>query len=227
MRIIAMIPARLGSKRIPKKNLRILDDKPLIQHAIDLAKDSRAFDSIIVNSESDTIGDIALKNNIKFYKRPAEFSTDTATNNEFTADFLKNNDCDFVVMLNSTSPLLSPETVVQFVQFVKENNFDTILSVKKIQTEIIFQNRPLNFNYKKKINSQEIEPAYSLVWALTAWKKSSFLTYFNERKCGTFCGSVGHFAVPESEAYDIDTQEDWKLVEAQFTQQRKVLAVTP
>jgi len=225
MKITAMIPARLGSKRIPQKNLRILDGKPLIQHAIDIAKEANVFSEIIVNSESDAIGELALSSGIGFYKRPAELSTDTATNNNFTADFLKNHDCDFVVMLNSTSPLLSSETVVRFIQFIEKNSFDTVLSVKEIQTEIIFQDKPLNFNYKKKINSQGIEPVYSLAWALTAWRKTLFLSYFNEGKCGTFCGKVGNFTIPESEAYDIDTEEDWKMVEAQFIRQREAVRV--
>ena len=88
-KLVAMIPARLGSKRIPKKNIRYLYDKPLIQYPIDLAKQSDAFDSIWVNTESEELGRIVEKMGVSFHRRPAELAVDTATNRDFTYEFLK------------------------------------------------------------------------------------------------------------------------------------------
>lgn len=88
-KLIAMIPARMGSRRIPKKNIRYMLDKPLIQYPIDLAKNSGAFDSIWVNTESKSLGHTCEKMGICFHERPLELSGDKATNRDFTYEFLK------------------------------------------------------------------------------------------------------------------------------------------
>ena len=76
MKIIGMIPARLGSKRIKKKNLRLIDGLPLIQYIINAAKASSLLDEVYINSESTQFADIAEKSGVKFYQRPEEFSFD-------------------------------------------------------------------------------------------------------------------------------------------------------
>ena len=106
MKVVAMIPARFGSKRIPKKNIRLLNGIPLISYIIRAAKEAKCFDEIYVNSESDILGEIAEKEGVSFYKRPAELSTDSATNDEFTQDFMNNVECDVLVQLLPTSPFI-------------------------------------------------------------------------------------------------------------------------
>ena len=90
MKVIAMIPARLGSKRVKNKNLRLLGGKPLIAHVIETVKETNIFDEIYINSESDVFKQIADSYGINFYKRPSELSTDEATNDDFTLDFMEN-----------------------------------------------------------------------------------------------------------------------------------------
>ena len=127
-KIIAMIPARLGSKRIPKKNIRYMGDKALIQYPIDLALKSGAFESVWVNTESKELGKVIQTMGAQFHERPKELAGDTATNREFTYEFLEKHPCDYVVMVNTTSPLLRQETLDKFMEYVKENDFDTVLS---------------------------------------------------------------------------------------------------
>ena len=107
MKVIAMIPARQGSKRIPKKNIRLLNGIPLISYVIRAAKQANCFDEIYVNSESDIIGKLALEEGVKFYKRPDELSSDSATNDDFVLDFLENINCDALVQVLATSPFSS------------------------------------------------------------------------------------------------------------------------
>lgn len=213
MKIIAMIPARLGSKRIPKKNLRYLDGKPLIQHVVDLAKESGVFDEIWVNSESKELGQLAKKLEVNFHERPANLANDTATNQQFTEEFLKNHDCDYVIMVNTTSPLLKKETICEFVSFLKANSYDTIFSVVEEKAETFYQDKPLNFSLQEKVNSQLLEPTSKIVWALTAWKKDVFLEACAQKKCGVFYGNYGLFSIPKDECIDLDTEEDWNIAE--------------
>ena len=90
MKIIGMIPARLGSTRVKNKNLRMINDKPLIQYIIDSALQSEYLNQIYINSEADIFNEIAKTNNINFYKRDQKLSTDSATNDDFAIDFINN-----------------------------------------------------------------------------------------------------------------------------------------
>ena len=216
-RLVAMIPARMGSKRIPKKNIRYLLDKPLIQYPIDLAVNSRAFDSIWVNTESEELGRICQGMGVSFHCRPAELSTDTATNRDFTYEFLMEHDCDYVVMINPTSPALRQETLERFLQYLQSNDFDTIMSVISVRAEAYYLGKPINFDGKDKINSQYLEPVQEVMWALTAWKRETFLTLEDSGKCPIFGGKLGLFPIPKDESSDLDTEEDWNIAEGVLT----------
>jgi len=212
-KIIAMIPARLGSRRIPKKNIRYMDGKPLIQYPVDLALRSGLFEEVWVNTENRQLGQIIQAMGAEFHERPAELADDKATNREFTYEFLQKHDCDYVVMINTTSPLLREQTVKKFLTFVDQNDYDTIVSVVEEREETFFQDMPLNFSLEEKVNSQQLEPTEAIVWALTAWKKETFLRLQEEGKNPVFGGRLGRFAIPKDEACDLDTEEDWRIAE--------------
>src|SRR3990167_8295686 len=107
MKITAMIPARMGSKRVKNKNLRLINGKPLIQYVLDTVKNLTIFDEIYINSEHEIFSELAEENNINFYKRPDYLSSDSATNDEFAFDFLKNVKTDVLIQILPTSPFLS------------------------------------------------------------------------------------------------------------------------
>lgn len=213
-KLVAMIPARLGSKRIPKKNIRYMLDKPLIQYPIDLALNSKRFDSVWINTESDELGCACEKMGVRFHKRPSELATDSATNRDFTYEFLKKHPCDYVIMINSTSPVLREETVNRFLDFICENDFDTVMSVVSIKAEAFYMGRKINFTGEDKIPSQMLEPIEYIVWALTAWKRDTFIQLQESGQCPVFGGKLGRFEIPKDEAADLDTEEDWNIAEA-------------
>lgn len=210
---VAMIPARLGSKRIPKKNIRYMGDKPLIEYPIDLALNSSAFESVWVNTESEELGNYITNLGANFHKRPEELANDQATNREFTYEFLQKHECDYVVMINPTSPLLRQDTVNRFLDYVDENDFDTVLSVISEKEETFFKGEPLNFSLKEKMNSQLLEPIETICWALTAWKRESFIQQQEQGINPVFGGKLGRFSIPKDESCDLDTLEDWRIAE--------------
>lgn len=212
--LIGMIPARLGSKRIPRKNIRYLGDKPLIQYPIDLARQTKGLREVWVNTESEELGKACETMGAKFHLRPAEFASDTATNREFTYEFMQKHPCDYVVMINPTSPMLRPETVQQFIDFLQANEFDTVMSVISYQTESFYEGKPINFSRTvTKINSQHLEPVQGVAWALTAWKRSHFMALQERGESPVFSGNLGLFAVPKDESVDLDNPEDWNIAE--------------
>lgn len=220
-KLVAMIPARMGSKRIPKKNIRYMIDKPLIQYPIDLALKSNAFESIWVNTEDIALGNLCKSMGVSFHQRPEELSNDQATNREFTYEFLKMHPCDYVVMINTTSPVLKESTLRNFLQYLRENTFDTILSVISLQAEAFFRGSKINFDGENKIPSQMLSPIEVVVWAVTAWKRETFIRLQEEGKCPVFGGTIGRFVIPKNEAADLDTEEDWKIAEAALLAQKE------
>jgi len=212
-KLVAMIPARMGSKRIPQKNIRYIDGKPLIAHAIELAVNSGCFDSVWVNSEDETLGEVAVSFGANFHKRPPELATDMATNREFTEEFLRKHDCDYVVMLNTTSPALRLESLRRFCEMVRQGEYDTVLTTIEEQAEVFYEFKPLNFSLKEKVNSQLLTPVEKVVWALTAWRRATFLELQSSGRNPIFGGNLTTFKIPKDESCDLDTEEDWKIAE--------------
>ena len=97
MKIIAMIPARLGSKRVPKKNIRNLNGIPLISYIVRAVKESGRFDEIYINSESSIFEKIAEQEGVKFYRRSQTLASDSVTNDMFALDFIENIKCDILI----------------------------------------------------------------------------------------------------------------------------------
>ncbi len=212
-KMIAMIPARLGSKRIPKKNIRYMCGKPLIQYPIDLALKSTLCEEVWVNSEDIILGREVIRMGANYHRRPEELATDTATNRDFTYEFMQKHECDYVIMVNTTSPLIKDSTFESFLRFINDNRFDTVLSVVTEKEETFFRGEPLNFSLKEKINSQLLEPTQKIVWALTGWKRDEFMKRQEKGINPVFGGEIGLFEIPKDESCDLDTEEDWNIAE--------------
>ena len=216
MKIVAMIPARLGSKRVKSKNLRLLDGKPLVCHVMDKAIEANVFDGIYLNSESEVFSEICQKRGIQFYKRPAQLADDNATNDDFVMDFLKNVPCEIIIQINPTSPLLTVEEIKNFVKTMIEGNFDTLHSVKREQIEGMYHGQPLNFDPLKQMpRSQDLDPIYLFSSGIMGWKVKPYLEIHKKHKAATYGadGHTGYFTLSGFSTIDIDEEEDFQLAE--------------
>lgn len=211
-----MIPARLGSKRVPKKNLRLLNGRPLIAYAIEAAKASGIFTEVYINSEADIFAEIAKGHGIRFYKRPDALSSDKTINDEFVLDFIKNAHADILVQLLPTSPLIAPWDIREFVQKMQKGDYDTFVSVKEHQIACIYEGRPINFILTQPHkSSQEMVPVESYATVLMAWTYKSFLENIRKHGCGYHGGSskIGYYVLKGLSTIDIDREEDFAMAE--------------
>ena len=211
-----MIPCRLGSKRIPKKNLRLLGNKTLSQWVASTAKETGLFDEIFINSESDIFEKVAHQIGVKFYKRPDEFATDTATNDEFALDFMNAFDFDVLIQINPTSPFLSKEDIINFVTEFKTNNLQTLHTVKNEKIEGLYDGKPLNFNPLKPMPpSQLLTPVQLFSSSIMAWDVKKFRENMNKFNCAVYGGdgSIGYFPLSGFSSLDIDNEIDFKMAE--------------
>jgi len=217
MKIVCMIPARLGSQRIKQKNLKILNGKKLIEHIIDTAKKINLFNEIYINSESLIFKDIAKEKQIKFYKRKKILASNTALNDDFALDFFNNIDCDVMIQLLPTAPLLSSETIEKFINYFIEHKLDTLISTKIIRIECIYKKKPINFISKKKTPpSQDLEPIRAYACGVMGWRKKKFIQNMKDFDCAYHgpTGKTSYFDIPDIESVDIDYEHDFKIAES-------------
>ncbi|MFH1727686.1 MAG: acylneuraminate cytidylyltransferase family protein [Pseudomonadota bacterium] len=217
MKYVIEIPARLGSKRVEKKNVRLLRGKPMIWYTIDAAKNS-IVDEIYVNSESEEIGKIALDNSIKFYKRKAEFAQDESTSDEFNYDFIKNIKPENLVMVNPVSPLINGTDINNVIKFYEEGNYDTVITVREDRLQAFCDEKPINFNPDDKLPmTQNISPIMLCAWSVCVWRSSTFIKSFEEKGHAVFSGKIGFYAMDPYKCVKISTEEDFQMTEAMMS----------
>jgi len=213
-KIIAMIPARIGSKRIPKKNIRMLNGKPLIQYVIDAAKEAGCFDEIWVNSESGILDKISKDSGVKFYKRSKHLSGDNIGSDLFVYDFVQNVPCDIIVQILPTSPFITATQIRNFVDLSK--TVDTLISTTPIRIESLFNGEPINFDINKPTPpSQNLVAVEAYACSLMSWKTENYIKNMKKFGCA-YHGGYGTrktFQITGFSALDIDEEKDFILAE--------------
>ena len=140
MKILAIIPARGGSKGIPKKNIVDLNGKPLIQYTVDVAIESRKIDRVFLSSDDDNIITTVKRMGIySDYKRPCNFASDTATAVDVVIDaldWLEKNESyipDAVILLQPTSPLRLSSDIDSAIEKFSQSSKDCLVSVHEMR----------------------------------------------------------------------------------------------
>lgn len=216
MRLLAMVPARLGSQRLKQKNLAEINGKPLVAHALQKCIEADCFDEVWLNSENDVFEPIAINEGAKFHQRPAQLGDNNATSEDFVAEFLNTHECDYVVQVHSIAPLLTFEAIRNFVDQLKSDQPDVLVSVVDENLECVFEDKPVNFRFSEKTNSQDLNPVRRIVWAITAWKRKTFLGAHASGSCATYAGRLSYHSVPRLAGHVIKTQDDLDIARALY-----------
>jgi len=214
MKIIGEIPARIGSKRLKKKNLRLLDGMPMISYAIQAAKNSKFIDEVYVNSDSDILGKIAIENGVKYYKRSKELASDSAKQEEFNYDFIKKTSADILVMVNPVSPLITSKDVDNVIQYFLDGDYDTVVTVEEISQQAFCNGDPININPFELLQpTQNIPPIQLCAWSVTIWRTSKFIEMYNDNNYAAFGGKLGFHPMERQKCLKVSYEEDFKLAE--------------
>jgi len=212
-KILAIIPARGGSKGIPKKNVRLLAGKPLIAYSIETALKSKYINKVVVSTDDEEIAEISKIYGAEVIKRPRELARDDITldivihhaviNIENGEDYF-----DVVITLQPTSPLLSTETLDRAIETLFKSDYDTIISVSD-ETHLYWREENRNYVplYKERKNRQFLSPIYKETGAFVISKREVI-------KEGSRIGKkLFLYKIPEKESVDIDSIQDWWIAE--------------
>ena len=217
MKIVGLIPARIGSQRLKKKNLQKINGKELIRIAVEKCIAANCFDEIWINSDSSQFKKFADNSSVFFYKRREELGNNAATSEDYIYDFLSSVDCDYLIQVHSIAPLLSIDEIRKFTSEFIDSGKDTYLSFIEDQIEVMFQNKPINFTFNEKTNSQDLEPLQRITWSITGWNCKKFLASKHERACATYSGDVGFFKLNNLSSHVIKTQSDLEVARLLFS----------
>ena len=221
LRVLGVIPARAGSKRVLNKNKRLLGTKPLIVWSIDSARESKVIDHIVVSTDSEEIKQIALDSGADVpFIRTKKLSQDDSPAVDVIIDVIKNLEqigkCyDIVLILQPTTPFRKVETIKDVVSRIKEDRtVNGIVGVKKIKdhpelTMFSHENGDLIPYFDSSLlkqRTQSFNEACLINGSIYAFR----INEFTENKHIIFEGVKPHYTVEECENIDIDTEEDFK-----------------
>lgn len=218
MKNLAIIPARGGSKRIPKKNIKDFLGKPVIAYSIETALKSELFDEVMVSTDDHEISEIAIKHgaNVPFFRSKSTADDFATLNDVFTEVKQRYQNSgrwfDVFGLILPTAPLVTVEILKKGYELLMASNFDSVRPVVRfgypVQRAMRLTDGKVSFMYPEyyKSRSQDLEPAFH----------DAGMFYFIQGNCELSVGNKGAFEISEMHAQDIDSEEDWRMAEMKY-----------
>ena len=220
MKILAVIPARAGSKGIPNKNIRMIAGHPLIYYAIRNALHSQFITDTIVTTDSPDVRIIATQMGAKCKWRDASLTGDEVTLDAVIADAIPEGQWDYIVTMQPTSPTLKVETLDKAINYAIENQLDTVISaINAPHLSWGLKDGKKVPNYTKRLNRQYLPPCYMETGAFVISRREVVTP---ETRIGE---KVDVYEVPENEAQDVDTFSDLRSVADTLNAQKVAIYV--
>lgn len=220
MTVAAIIPARRGSKGIPRKNLVELCGKPLVAWSIEQARRARGIDQVWVSSDSEEILEVAARYGALPIRRPDAISGDDATSEAawlHAVDEIERGGVriDVVVGMQATSPLREPSDLENALRIFRERRLDSLLSCSEIRDFFVWRSDPdgqpvsVSYDYRMRLPRQAIDRHYL--------ENGSFYIFTSEllrRTRNRLGGRIGLYVMERYKMLQIDTEDDLFLCQA-------------
>ncbi len=223
MKRLAMITARGGSKRIPRKNIKEFNGKPIMAYSIEAALKSGVFDEVMVSTDDDEIAEIAQK-----YGASVPFMRSEKTSNDFatTVDVIdevineyhkRGTDYDMFACIYPTAPFVTADRLKEAVDKLTDSDADSLIPVVRFsyppQRAMEIHDGRLIFRQPENLSarSQDLTPHYHDAGQFYVVRTESFL-----KNHGIMVGDILPMELSELEVQDIDNEVDWKLAELKY-----------
>lgn len=221
MNKIAIITARGGSKRIPRKNIKDFLGKPIIAYSIETALKTNLFDEVMVSTDDNEIAEIAKQYGAKVpFMRSAKTSDDYATTkdalDEVIAEYKKINcEFDYICCIYPTAPLIQASNIEKAFTLLQESDANMVIPIVRFSFPVqrAFKrshNNEINFIYPEYANtrSQDLEPIFHDSGSFYWYTKDFFTSHTNIKRLG--------YELSDLEVQDIDNLVDWKIAELKY-----------
>jgi len=215
---LAIIPARGGSKRLPRKNVLDLSGKPLLAWSIEAGLKSQYINTVVVTSDDNEILGISKEFGAKTIKRPEELASDTATTFDTIKHTIDNLEkYDYIVLLQPTSPLRTRKHIDEAIEILENKHADALISICEMDHSPLWSNtlpqdgNMNNFLRDEVLNkrSQDLGQYYRINGAIYICKMDKLL----ENKGFFLKKNIFAYEMDRKSSIDIDTELDFKFVE--------------
>ncbi len=209
MKVVALVPIKLNNQRLPNKNILDLGGKPMCYYMTENLLNVEGIDEAYVYCSDESIINY-MPEKMKFLKRDTYLDGNLVKGQEIYERFINEVDADIYVLAHATAPFIKKETIQNALNKVLSGEYDSALSVKKVQTFTWYKGKTLNYDLKDIPRTQDIEPIYYETSAFFIFKKEVF-TKMGKRRIG----NKPYFQeIDDIEAVDIDYLEDFKFAQA-------------
>lgn len=218
MTAIAIIPARGGSKGLPRKNVRQLGDKPLIAHSILDAKESKLIDKVYVSTDDAEIAEISRNYGAEIIHRPDDLAGDKASSESaliHAVSQIEKNGIypELIIFLQCTSPIRTGTDIDNAITKLQKENADSLLSVSPshrfLWEEVNGVAKSINYDYRHRPRRQDMNPQYvenGSIYIFKPW----VLKELNNR----LGGKISIFVMSEVASWEIDSTIDFEIAES-------------
>ena len=219
-KLIALVPMRHHSQRVPGKNYRPLVGRPLFHHIIETLLSVPEINEIVVDTDSEPVMDGLRKNfaGVKIIDRPPHLCADDIPMNNILIHDTDLYPADFYLQTHSTNPLLKPETVSRAIDhFIADYpSRDSLFSVTRLQTRLYDQHgQAINHNPRELIQTQDLPPVYEENSCVYIFNRANLIA--NQHRISD---RPLMFEIPANEAWDIDEELDFEI--CQFLLKRQL-----
>lgn len=209
MKVVALIPIKLGSQRVPGKNIKpFFDGTPLVHFIQKACIEAKTIDEVYIYCSDEKIKEYLLPG-VRFLKRPEYLNGDNINANDFIKEFMKVVDADIYVNAHATSPFAKPETIDDCVEHIASGEYDSAFCAEALRMFMWENGKPMNFNPDHFPRTQDLPLIYGETSIAYVFTKESF--HKHNRRLGS------HPYVKEVdkiEAMDIDYPEDFTICDA-------------
>lgn len=208
MKVVSFIPIKLNNQRLPGKNLLPLQGKPTCKYIFDVIRKVDIIDEKYVYCSDESIKEY-LPKEITFLKRDTSLDGFEVKGLEIIEKFVKDVDADIYVLTHVTQPFTKPESIKNALKKVISGEYDSAFSAVKLQDYLWMNGKPLNYDMKNIVRTQDLTPVYMETGGFFIFKKEVFT------ELGQRIGNHPYiYEVDQFEAVDIDTAEDFEFAKA-------------
>lgn len=213
MKLVALVPMRHESERVPGKNYRSFNGLPLFYHIISTLLECPSIEKIVIDTDSPIIISEVKKSfkDIILLNRPKHLIPGTVPMNDIINYDVSQVEADFYLQTHSTNPLLTSKTISQAIDHFIQNErlYDSLFTVTKMQKRFWdSQIKPVNHNPDELLRTQDLEPLFEENSCMYIFKKETIVNYGNR---------IGKhpcmFEINADEAWDIDEELDFEIIE--------------
>lgn len=204
-KIVSFIPIKLNNQRLPGKNLMILEGRPLCDYIFNTICQVNAISEKYVYCSDEKIKDY-LPKGLSFLRRDPYLDGFQVKGLDIIEHFVRDVDADIYILTHVTQPFTKAESIEQALNKVLYEGYDSAFSCTCIQDYCWYQNKPLNYDRKDIVTTQNLEPVYMETGAFFIFKREVFTKYHQRIGMNPY-----KYVISPLEAVDIDTAEDFEL----------------